>query len=145
MNKVKEFKSINLLPEQLKIGNLVQISDLSPTPYFKPKNNLLTVVSISESGINGGEDGYDEVEYEDLSGIPLTEEWLVKMGFEKTMDYYFKQYIWINSSGFMIAVDSEECTVKVPHAMCGIQIAQQFVHQLQNLFYSLTSEELIVI
>ena len=67
--------------------------------------------------------------------IPLTEEWLVKLGFEKLEGwddmYYFKigdfQIYEYNVSGY------EFDDFEIKH-----------VHQLQNLYFALTNEELIL-
>jgi hypothetical protein len=105
----------------------------------------------------------EEIEY--LQPIPLTEEWLIKFGFRKVSvceyelsiklekfedwwDYYKEEetsiYV-ILEDGIMVEVnkvgvklkdeDLEVMSFKLPHI--------QNVHQLQNLFYSLTNEELI--
>lgn len=82
----------------------------------------------------------------DLFPIPLTEEWLVKFGFGKSdehemslevdiiglkecdvtifYDYHFKRF----------TLDSEFGTQLIPHI--------KYVHQLQNLYFALTGEEL---
>jgi len=69
--------------------------------------------------------------YSDIFGIPLTEDWLLKFGFEKC-----------TCGGFMLN--------KIPtkfhldqdfmHRSSYVKIA--FVHQLQNLYFALTGEEL---
>lgn len=73
--------------------------------------------------------------------IPLTEEWLVKLGFDYYPDndsyqleslYGFVIFGRIGK-GFNVFVNSDEI---------GNQI--NFVHQLQNLFYALTGEELTI-
>lgn len=82
------------------------------------------------------------LEFEDIFPIPLTEEWLVKFGFTKsrynknifeigqvyelrphTEEIGFFEFGWVNDeSGYIASV--------------------QYVHQLQNLYFSLTGEEL---
>jgi len=86
---------------------------------------------------------------EHIQPIPLTEEWLLKFGFEVTnegagfkslhywnfllnddklylRDYYVGGYIW-GFNGFI---------------ELGTPMAIEYVHQLQNLFFSLTGNEL---
>lgn len=76
-------------------------------------------------------------------GIPITAEWLVKLGFVKSAeDYYFQQHVWVNTKGFRIAVDDEDFTLNIPHNDCGYYTRLQYVHQLQNLYFALTGEEL---
>ena len=63
--------------------------------------------------------------------IPLTEEWLFKFGFEKAYEtcYQYKDFI-LNDKFIMMDID--------------ITIQLKYVHQLQNLYHSLTGEELTI-
>ena len=63
--------------------------------------------------------------------IPLTEEWLFKFGFEKAYEtcYQYKDFI-LNDKFIMMDID--------------ITIQLKYVHQLQNLYHSLTEEELTI-
>ncbi len=72
--------------------------------------------------------------------IPLTEEWLVKLGFEKDeMGYYYiddEIYSFVDreQKGFMLViayVEYKETYIK-------------HVHQLQNLYFALIGEELTI-
>ena len=72
--------------------------------------------------------------------IPLTEEWLIKFGFEfDEIGYLFKDlsiYSFVDrkEKGFMLVVadiEHKETYVK-------------YVHQLQNLFHALTGEDLTI-
>lgn len=68
--------------------------------------------------------------------IPLTEEWLLKFGFEKENETWVKDYFLIDSDDLKISFENawgEDRTVKL-----------QYVHQLQNLYFALTGEELII-
>lgn len=79
--------------------------------------------------------------YEHTEGIPLTEEWLVKMGFEKRVDgddfniwhWYELQILpdiaFVQGNLDVFILDHDNIRV-------------QFVHQLQNLYFALTGEEL---
>lgn len=74
----------------------------------------------------------------DIKPIPLTEEWLLKFGFEndtitatkKGFDFSIGFY----ASGFYLCKSLDE--------MFGVEI--KHVHQLQNLYFALTGEELIL-
>jgi arginine/ornithine N-succinyltransferase beta subunit len=74
---------------------------------------------------------------EDLKPISLTEDILVKLGFEKTenpreMKYEDYSVLFLREIRFVICNYMENPpTVKV-----------QFLHQLQNLYHSLTGEEI---
>lgn len=81
--------------------------------------------------------------------VPLTDEWLVKFGFEKGGSNRFN-YIDLNvDESFYIAVNGEEgvfnCIVALDNgeeeiSECISHI--KHVHQLQNLYFALTGEEL---
>ena len=85
-----------------------------------------TDLQILESGID-----------DDYRAIPLTEEILLKFGFFKKLGNYelenFRFHISqpMNFDGFVFCEGYSVITDKI-----------QFVHQLQNLFFALTGEEL---
>ena len=83
---------------------------------------------------------YDDLrcleQYEDNSEykpIPLTEEWLLKFGFDSMFSGagYHKNGVEIgnNHNGFYILATSYQI---------------EFIHQLQNLYFALTGEELTI-
>ena len=73
--------------------------------------------------------------------IPLTEEWLLKFGFEKTKHtgYYDKK--WLSGDFFF---DGKKLLVITEGLIDGDFIDIKFVHQLQNLYFCLTGEELTI-
>lgn len=79
-----------------------------------------------------------------LQGIPLTEEWLLKFGFE---EMEFENCFSINYAPFEFKVEllpKEDFIIfknrneNTHHAQC------KYVHQLQNLYFALTGEELTI-
>ena len=75
--------------------------------------------------------------------IPLTEEWLKRFGFEKVKNkigVYEKGRlrIWLGSRGAFLVYLIEEDTTTGHH----IPSANEYVHQLQNLYFALTQTEL---
>lgn len=72
---------------------------------------------------------------EDFEPILLTEEWLLRFGFEKSGLY------WTN--GLMIINPTSEDFV-FDYGMTKHQSRIKYVHQLQNLFHALTGEELTI-
>lgn len=78
----------------------------------------------------------------DFHPIPLTEEWLLKFGFDKSdvfdeRGYLFSNYnLNINYYTYLDWDEDNKCLEKYPHI--------KYVHQLQNLFYALTGEELTI-
>ena len=84
--------------------------------------------------------------------IPLTEEWLVKFGFEKEPLSYSKNIDLFGggkkisvSGDYLYIIDSEKQTT-IPTDIITIwnkDVKKEFyVHQLQNLYFALTGEEL---
>ena len=75
--------------------------------------------------------------------IPLTEKWLLKFGFKRvdmmfenaSMLYWRKDDFIINDERNVILFNDKETMMKI-HC--------EYVHQLQNLYFALTGEELIV-
>ena len=74
-------------------------------------------------------------------GIPLTEDWLVKLGFVKSE--------WDNNNSFRKMVGNNDYTI-VFYSSCVCEIGDiitkeiKHVHQLQNLIFAITGEELTV-
>lgn len=79
--------------------------------------------------------------------IQLTEEWLVKAGFEKEEEYEFGVLICYRyiletrktNCVFTSNYSTEEC-IYVNYNQGGVDI--EYVHQLQNLYFALTGTEL---
>jgi hypothetical protein len=120
-------------PEELRIGNWIL--------YCGSKNKVTGIMC-----------SYDEHEYivevnppdcfnahwSQISPIPLTEEWLERFGFEKVESWAGTTFEntngdWANPGGQMYII-SEDVRTYCP----------KYVHQLQNLYYALTGEELIL-
>ena len=73
--------------------------------------------------------------------IPLTEEWLLKLGFKNHLDTIWIH--WSKESGLF------EISTRLPQGSYGLWIngtmgCFEYVHQLQNLFFALTGEELTI-
>ena len=110
---------------ELRIGNLI----IHSLPFGSDKIKKVTAFDLAY---------ITENTKEEYCPIPLTEEWLLKFGFEKQhneedFDYWFKNdfsndIIWEHSEGFCHNLNY------------GGDI--KYVHQLQNLYFALTNEEL---
>ena len=78
-----------------------------------------------------------------LKTIPLTEEWLVKFGFERTS--YGREF-----KGFHLEASSRVLATDVLSGFSWEQVVDEkylrilHVHQLQNLYFALTNEELTI-
>lgn len=116
---------------ELRLGNLIDFEGLPSV--VKEIDSQGVVVFIGETG---------ETEWIDLfqfNPIPLTEEILLKCGFEKIENnwkvlsysnvFYFS---WERLAGSAFSLDNE--SIYLPHI--------EYLHQLQNLYFALTGEEL---
>jgi len=80
-----------------------------------------------------------------FSPIPLTEEILVKAGFEcrKLYDAVYSFQLECKNSEFRIfTVDLREGGIDYHMEYDGNVVVLKYIHQLQNLYYSLTNQEL---
>jgi len=117
---------------ELRIGNLVDLG-----------NRIAKVIEINHLAcvVVDLEETQDTIEdYERTKPIPLTEEWLLKFGFTDEDDYLELQiheslsiiyvgYLALIIDGVIIQVNNTN---------------SDKVHQLQNLYFALTGEELIL-
>ena len=119
---------------ELRIGNYIQ--------YF---GNVVQVEGIvNESNgfglqLNGGD--FASINSNSLEPIPLTEEWLLKFGFkahtyeDEVFGYVLNDFGYINEYQFRIRNFIDFEGIIIPKAI-------KTVHQLQNLYFLLTAEEL---
>ena len=78
----------------------------------------------------------EEIEY--LQPIPLTEEWLLKFGFDKRLHGWWSEMLFLrfNEMNQNILWFDWNGTTQTE----GVKIS--YVHELQNLYYALTKKEL---
>jgi len=123
--------------EELRIGNLVDhngsictVECITSKKFIEEGNSRL-----EESELELFTDGYFfETSADSVSGILLTEEWIVNFGFKKvntlhdgTLAFEGKPYLYFKNDYAKISTHTPD-------------IIQ--VHQLQNLYYALNGEEL---
>jgi hypothetical protein len=112
-------------------------------------------VQYRSERINNNFDGFrpiatiNDVPVEKVYGIPLVDSWLTKFGFEK-IDRQF-QHNWIirlDKTGEHYSVQFSEDKFWLSNseydAWCYVIRDVEFVHELQNLYYVLTGEELMI-
>jgi hypothetical protein len=117
---------------ELRIGNLVDLGNR--IAKVTEINHLACVVVDLEETQDTIED------YERVKGIILTEEWLLKFGFELDIedDGYSK-------GKYKVSVSDEGCIFFIYDSYYPIEICEfKYIHQLQNLYFALTGEELIL-
>ena len=110
---------------ELRIENLV----------YDAFNAEAIVCDITQTGININH-GYSTISINELKPIPLTEEWLLKFGFENDNIEWWNGIISIGiyKDGLFY------CPTGQAYIRKGNEI--QNVHTLQNLYFALTGEEL---
>lgn len=105
--------------------------------YLQSRNN--EVFKVDAMQISWIEDEINEQLTHYWDYIPLTEDWLLKFGFEKAgenekfIEYLCSDFFWIfyvkNKNKFQYYYSPDDFHI-------------DYVHQLQNLFYSLAGKEL---
>jgi hypothetical protein len=132
MNLKKE-NNLTMKASELRIGNLVW-----DKMFLYSIRGITDILQAEISGIHNtknasNEDFYKEgivysLNYENVEPIPLTEEWLLKFGFEKTdINTWGNKVIGIFFDGKIGSYN-----------ICNFK----YVHQLQNLYFALCREEL---
>lgn len=76
--------------------------------------------------------------YDEADGVILTEEWLIKAGFEQTESTFWLDNFGVNNENF----EFNTKPLFYYELSSGKRAYLSFVHDLQNLFYALKREEL---
>lgn len=79
-----------------------------------------------------------------FEGIPINPEWLLKFGFVEKIDaYFYNDYCIedIHNGVTWVISEFDHITDEFTAIGCGIK----YVHQLQNLYFALTGEELTIV
>jgi len=117
---------------ELRIENIVNVYNVGECRISGLDKIDNTILPIVENGVKEF-----KVTLKQLKPIPLTEEWLLRFGFEKDANKYslsdFRFHIEepCNFNGLLFCDGFRVITEKI-----------QYVHQLQNLYYALTTQEL---
>jgi hypothetical protein len=122
-------------PKHLRLGNYIRYNEKFPDD---PELELDNEGPLSEDDFNfmliDNGDFRQNAEY-----IPLTEEWLKRFGFVSHNSFNFvKRYGKSKRNHFTIGVDFK---VRI-HDIKWVHVST--VHQLQNLYFAITEEELII-
>lgn len=121
--------------EELRIGNWVLRGDL-----VKDYENSESPIKLVPNKIETIQELFD---YNDFEPIPLTEELLLKCGFEECgyeLLFWEHDKISFQFSGINWA-DSDNPEYQFLNFECG-KAKIYYLHQLQNLYFALTGEEL---
>lgn len=126
--------------KDIRLGNLV----------LDKHGKVSRVIEIGQTGIKieGGPGSYRQYAG-DFSPIPLTGEWLIRLGFYESEDNFIGDHeydlIWSNSYIELVKIEDsyrevERCDDRYFEGVGHIKI--MYVHQLQNIHYIQNEEEL---
>lgn len=131
--------------KELRRGNLLL---MKTSTSINPDGDIVEVRAILENGVAVSGDG-QHLGIECFSPIPLSDSMLVLIGFEKSPDKY-ENMGYFNSQryglGGRIRISYEDIQNEnkkyfyLPTFYTCVRI--KYVHQLQNLFYAISGEEL---
>ena len=136
-----EFNGQTIIKEELRIGNFLN----NDSRNFNGTIEQWEVKSIGfDKAVVQNQRGQKVFKYNVLSGIPLTEDWLLKFQFEKVSDVYggflslpnkygerVRIRIITTSKGYFYTPSSQSNPIYI-----------SYVHELQNLYFALTKIEL---
>lgn len=146
--------------EELRIGNIFELDEIQQGDLISKYVRITSLsekaahwVSISTNGIIGR--CHSGTSYKDIVPIPLTEELLFKIGFKIIENEYSLGYgnnddhvFYIDKGGFILVcingIFKKHYDIEQDnwYSFQGIEI--KYFHQLQNITYALTGEELTV-
>jgi hypothetical protein len=116
---------------ELRVGNLVIYKqDNDELPVLKIDGDSKKVCLDLLLGLNM------EVGEQDIDPVPLTPEWLERCGFKEGTNYLFGKHLKLGihiDYTYIGTITSTSAAFVAP---------AQYVHQLQNLYFALTGEEL---
>lgn len=110
---------------ELRIGNLIL--------FYK---DVIEINYINKTHIGYGKGNFAPISFNNFEPIPLTEEWLLKFGFEVS-EIFKNSYIlnsveiYIQDGLYWYDFGNDRVEVKT-------------IHQLQNLYFALNDEELTI-
>ena len=122
---------------ELRIGNVIMFADYGGIVYRK-----ISAIKFNEFGFYSDIDGTN---FEICKPVLITKEWLLKLGFEYN-DYY-KNYKIKSGQYFNSVQYNDECfewnyNNDNSDAECYYVTSVKYIHEIQNLYFALTGEEL---
>ena len=117
--------------EELMIGNYISDIHASESSYWQVKQLLGKVCYYGD---------YYSEEYENLKPIPLTEEWLVRFGFENCINGW-----WSENELFNVKFIDNDIEIYLSGSDNDLAYKKiKYVHQIQNLYYIIIGEHLTI-
>lgn len=109
-----------ITPQSVRMGNIVS---------YDGKYCKVEFINSELCGLYVTKNVTGECKWESISGIPLTLDWAKKLGFKRHGNFYDNGNISIHK-GKICVDDTRFCDMP------------KYVHELQNLFYAITGQEL---
>jgi hypothetical protein len=135
MKRIEGVMKVN----ELRIGNLV---------HRLAKIVVVKAIEIDNEGLGYLSANGEAVTQNQVEPIPLTEEWLLKAGFEKKFNIGCGEkdpnaYYW-QGKKIDLTLDLELSTPDHNYDSISVNgsMPLKYLHQLQNLYYTLTGEEI---
>lgn len=128
---------------ELRIGNRLNYTGLGNSSY---PSGLITVEEVLSDGVNRSQGDGTVYEYEKLEGIPLTPEILLKSGLivEWRNNWIKPDAKGENPWSFSFYLSNNKVHLVMAFEDIGMSEPATKLHQLQNLYFALTGEELEV-
>ena len=153
LHKTSVMQSV-IFPQDLRVGNIVASGFMNPTPTGLQKwYNPCEVKAIGIEKIivteKIGRKALEKHDYSNIKPVILNVFWLEKLGFEKVYDGNYKRYqinllktnIYLRPSldkwYFGFINNGQDCEINDCYEL-------EFVHEIQNLIFSLTRVSLTV-
>ena len=134
--------------KDLRIGNYISCTDFEcmdevPTELSEKYDKVLRIYDnvIQWNSISDDISYYSATDINYVDPIPITEEWLLSFGFKKSAAEKYRKFSfvidwWYDSNKYMYG------WIDFDNVLLAPDIKIEYVHQLQNLYYALTGEEL---
>jgi hypothetical protein len=131
---------------EFRLGNLLQATARGGYKVFEPIDSGLMQIIISLAGAEAihGENVFLNFTWQP---VPLDAEWLERLGFEPDQQGWKikiseQAFIWRGNFEQVVRFCSSEIDYSYPIHLVAPVYHLQYVHQLQNLYFALTGEEL---
>lgn len=125
--------------ENFRIGNLINYINSEGV-----KQDVIHCLNYTTLTV-GDAFNRETIKYRSILPIPLTDEWLIKFGFEKRIGRFIgnRFTIGLNTRTLDFILSIEQTDEKKQHFFYLNSFHKiEYVHTLQNLYFILTSEEL---
>jgi hypothetical protein len=134
-----------LTAQELRIGNYINDINHPERECQVFRLTCGTDYNIAYSYGKCYEDGYANDKLDQLQPIPLTEEWLLKFGwnYHKSEDCVYYSHSWGKNGMEIIVKDYHYKGFELELGKARFK-SIEYVHQLQNLYFALTGNELTI-